>query len=232
MIDWHSHILPGMDDGSKSVEQSAELLGMLSEQGIRTVVATPHYYANDESVRDFLERRSKALLKLESELCGSFPEILLGAEVRFYHGISRMQELKGLCVQGSRLLLLEMPESTWTEYTVRELTELSGVREIKVVLAHIERYLGHQNAAIWERLRDSGIMMQANASFFNSIATRRKALSLLKNQKIHFIGSDCHNTVHRPPDIGRAYGIIQKKFSDEYVNQMSVYGYSMLKKTI
>ncbi len=230
MIDWHSHILPEMDDGSKSAEQSAELLKMLSEQGIQTVVATPHYYANDESVEKFLERRTKALSKLDFALCEDFPKILLGAEVRFYHGISRMQELKGLCTQGSRLLLLEMPESKWTEYTVRELIELSGVREIKVVLAHIERYLRYQSIDTWERLYDSGILMQANASFFNGITTRRKAMSLLKNQKIHFIGSDCHNTAHRPPNIGSAYGIIRKKFSDEYVNQMSAYGNSMLEK--
>ena len=50
MIDWHSHVLPQMDDGSKSAEESLAMLKMQSEQGVDTVIATPHFYANDESL--------------------------------------------------------------------------------------------------------------------------------------------------------------------------------------
>ena len=57
MIDWHSHILPKIDDGSRSLEETLELLKMLKSQGINTVIATPHFYADDESVESFLSRR-------------------------------------------------------------------------------------------------------------------------------------------------------------------------------
>ena len=123
-----------------------------------------------------------------------------------------------------------MPLGKWTEYTVRELCELSGLRETKVVLAHIERYLKHQSSDIWERLYDSGILMQVNASFFTSIITRHKAISLLKNNKISFVGSDCHNIDERAPKIGRAFEIIEKNTGSEFVRQMTEYGYQYLEK--
>jgi protein-tyrosine phosphatase len=114
---------------------------------------------------------------------------------------------------------------------VRELIELSGKSRIRIVLAHIERYLNLQKQAVWERIHDSGILIQANASFFTTLASRRKAISLLKEGEIHFVGSDCHNVTSRSPKIGKAFEIIQKKLGDDYISQMNEYGYSMLATT-
>ena len=230
MIDWHSHILPGMDDGSHDAAESISLVNMQRSQGIDTVIATPHFYANDETVDSFLDRRKKALELLKIELPEGPPEILLGAEVRYYQGISRMDGLKALRIEGSKLLLLEMPMSAWTEYMIRELIEMSGRSSIKIVLAHIERYLSLQTQNTWNRIRECGILMQANASFFTSFSTKRKALTLLKEDNIHFIGSDCHNVASRPPQIGKAFEIIQKKLGEDYIHQMNEYGYSVLNK--
>lgn len=228
MIDWHSHILPKMDDGSRDAAESTELLKMLSRQGADTVAATPHFYANDESVGKFLERRQIAFEDIQAQSFEGAPKILLGAEVKYYQGISRMSDLSKLCIEGSRLLLLEMSMSKWTEYTVRELVELSGSGEVTVMLAHVERFLKLQSNNTMDRLYDSGILMQVNASFFTDIGTRRRALSLLKDQAIHFIGSDCHNVTSRPPCIGKAFEIIKKKFGDDFVDQINEHGYSML----
>ena len=82
MIDIHSHILPGIDDGSQSVEESHALLALLREQGVETVVATPHFYADRNDPENFLRRRKEALARLdhgETEM----PRILLGAEVAY-----------------------------------------------------------------------------------------------------------------------------------------------------
>ena len=141
MIDFHSHILPMLDDGSKSVDESLEMLRMLSEQGVKRVVATPHFYANDESVDDFLKRRAESFERLKGHLTDDLPEIMLGAEVRYYNGISRLDRLRKLTVENSRLLLLEMSTAKWTEYVVNELIELSNSGDLTVALAHIERYL-------------------------------------------------------------------------------------------
>ena len=228
MIDWHSHILPRMDDGSHDTAESVLLVNMQKAQGVETVIATPHFYANDETVDSFLDRRKNAYELLKTELPEGSPEILLGAEVRYYQGISRMDGLKALRIDDSKLLLLEMPMSSWTEYMIRELIEMSGSGSIKIVLAHIERYLNLQTQNTWNRILECGILMQANASFFTSLSSKRKALTLLREDNIHFIGSDCHNLTSRPPQIGKALEIIQKKLGEDYIRQMNEYGYSLL----
>ena len=78
-----------------------------------------------------------------------------------------------------------------------------------------------------ERLIQSGILIQANASYFADIRTKRKALSLLKNGNIHFLGSDCHNITSRPPKIGKAYEIIKNKFGEDFLCQMNEYGWAV-----
>ena len=231
MIDWHNHILPGLDDGSRDVAESLSLINMQMSQGVHTIIATPHFYANDETVQSFLNRRQKAFELLKDKLSENSPEIISGAEVRYYQGISRLEELKALRIEGSKLLLLEMPMSSWTEYMLRELLELSSKSSIRIILAHIERYLNYQKQGVWERLIENGILMQANASFFTSLASKRKAISLLEEGKIHLVGSDCHNMISRPPHTDKAFDVIRKKLGEDYIEQMNEYGYSLLKTT-
>ena len=232
MIDWHSHILPAMDDGSKDVAESISMLEMQASQGVGTVIATPHFYANDETVTAFLERRTKAYEALKEQLGENAPKILLGAEVRYYQGISRLEGLRDLTIEGSKLLLLEMPMSVWTETMVRELVELSGKNSVRIVLSHVERYIKLQKSAVWNRLLESGIMMQVNASFFTSLASRRKAITLLQDGVVQFLGSDCHNLTTRPPVLGQAAEVIRKKLGNGFLDQMQEYGYSLLTATI
>ena len=217
MTDWHSHILPQLDDGSKSVEESISLLKALKGQGVNRVIATPHFYANDETVEDFIKRRQNAFEKVSAYLNDELPNVLLGAEVSFYSGISRLDGIGRLKIENTDLLLLEMPFSCWTEYIVRELLELSSSGEFTIMLAHIERYFSLQNASVWQRLYDSGILMQSNASFFNDFFKKKKAINLLKSEKIHFIGSDCHNMTSRPPELQKAYDYITKKLGEEFL---------------
>ena len=89
MIDLHSHILPGMDDGSQSPEETAALLGMLQKQGVTTLAATPHFYAR-ETPESFLQRREEAAAHLP---CTESPAILLGAEVAYFAGMGSSEAL-------------------------------------------------------------------------------------------------------------------------------------------
>ena len=89
MIDLHSHILPGMDDGSKNPEESAALLRMLQQQGVTTLAATPHFYAR-ETPEAFLKRRQEAVAKLPIMEDG--PRMLLGAEVAYFSGMGNCEE--------------------------------------------------------------------------------------------------------------------------------------------
>lgn len=229
MTDFHSHILPKMDDGSRSVEESLAMLNALSEQGVSRVMATPHFYANDESVADFINRRQNSLESLMSLKPSGTPEILAGAEVRYYEGISRLSELKSLCIDGTRLLLLEMQERKWTEYTLRELADISSGGKVTLVLAHVERYIGFQRPDTFYRLLENGILMQMNASFVNGFFTKRKAIRMLRNNEVHFFGSDCHNMDTRPPDIGSAFKTIQNKLGCDFAEGFKNYTNEFLK---
>lgn len=228
MIDWHSHILPKMDDGSGSVEESLKLIALEQEQGVSRIIATPHFFANDESVDLFLERREASFKLLKPNLSDKVPPITLGAEVKYYTGISKLEKLKSLRMEDSKILLLEMPFIQWTDYMVREITELSLMGDINLVLAHIERYLPMQSQKVWNYIFESDILTQVNASFFAGFTSRRKAITMLKQGKIHFIGSDCHNLEFRPPQLYKAYGYIEKKLGNDFINQMNKYGESML----
>jgi protein-tyrosine phosphatase len=97
-------------------------------------------------------------------------------------------------------------------------------------MAHIERYLGMQDNQMIKQLCENCIRIQVNASFFNRIGSRKKAIKLLESGYVHFIGSDCHNMTTRSPKIGEAYELISKKFGEDYLYQMNEYGKSILNK--
>ena len=231
MIDLHSHILPEVDDGSESVEETLTLLSMLREQGIETVAATPHFYADQDSLDSFLERRDAACERLRGLLPDDAPKIIAGAEVRYYEGISRMADLKKLTLGGGKLLLLEMPFAKWTDYTRREIIDIACRGDITLVLAHIERYMSKDNLKIIEGFYGSDVLMQVNASFFLESRSKRRALKLLREGKVQLLGSDCHNITHRPPRIGEAYELIQNKLGEEFVGEMNGFAMHLLKKS-
>ena len=230
MIDFHSHILPGIDDGSKSVKMSLQMLSAMRDQGIDTVIATSHFYATQRSPRRFLERREQAWDLLAPELPDSVPDIILGAEVLYFPGISHMEDLPALCLEGTNLLLLEMPFETWSAYMVKEVNELARTGRFSVLLAHIERYFDGQNISVWEGFLNNGVLMQANADFFLPFRTRRKALRLLNEGWIHALGSDCHNVTSRQPRMAEAAERIQKKLGENWLEELDHLGRLLLEK--
>lgn len=219
MIDFHSHILPGIDDGCANVEESAAILSMLKEQGIDIVAATPHFDPTEEPSANFIQKRKAAAEALAAHLGDApHPRILLGAEVAYFSGISRMQELKDLRLEGSPILLLEMPMGRWSDYTVEELIRISCYGGFRLLLAHIERYIAYQPAAVWSKLLEHGVLMQVNATYFLGALTRGRALRMLKRGEIHAIGSDSHSVKYRPPKIGEAMAVIQKRLGENGVS--------------
>ena len=227
MIDFHTHLLPCMDDGSKSVDESLAMLALMKEQGVDRVMATPHFYANRESAESFLERRERSYLQLKEKMHDA-PLLSLGAEVKYYDGISRLPELQSLRIEGSRLLLLEMPFTRWTECSVREVLDIAAQGRVTPVLAHIERYLSKENQALLPRLLESGVLVQSNASFFAGYFSRFKAIKMVKNGQIHFIGSDSHNLTDRKPNTGRALDVLEKRMGKTFAEEFVAYGYDLL----
>ena len=114
MIDLHSHILPGIDDGSRDISMTALMLSEMKRQGIQTVVATPHFYPSHDQPDAFLERRDRAMQALAT-IQEDHPRIIPGAEVAFFDGISRSVIPELLRIQNTKLLLIEMPFTAWTD---------------------------------------------------------------------------------------------------------------------
>ena len=215
IIDFHSHVLPGLDDGSKDKAMTREILTQTYGQKVRKMVATPHFYPDSMSLPSFLSLRQEAAEALltvwDRDTC---PRVFLGAEVAFFNGIGESDSLKKLTVAGTDTLLLEMPYSHWSDKTVEEVASLPSDQELRVVLAHAERYLSLQKAGTLEYLVSRGIYIQSNASFF--LGERKdEALDMLKRGMIHVIGSDTHNTSTRRQRIGDAREVIRNSAGKE-----------------
>ncbi len=206
MIDYHTHILPQMDDGSESVEMTAQMLAELERQGVDTVVATPHFYATSDDPEDFLRRRAEAIALLPPTPLKVVP----GAEVAYFSGIGQCREIEGLCIGDSKLLLVEMPYTKWSVRMIGEICQISQELGLQPVLAHVDRYRKEFNR-FRPQLEAGGVLFQCNVDAFIRLKARRWAFKLLKQNAFHFWGTDSHNLSTRGPKIVEAYAAVAKK---------------------
>ena len=219
VTDFHSHILPGIDDGSASVEESIAMLRLEREQGITRVVATPHFYPRHDDPERFLERRSRgeALLREAMSREQDLPELLVGAEVHFFSGMSDSDILPRLTIQGTKALLVEMPAPPWTASMYRELEQIWLRWGITPIIAHVDRYIRPlRTYGIPKKLAEMPVMVQANASFFH----REMAIEMLKKGQIQLLGSDCHNLTSRRPNLGDAVEKIRRRLGEQTLEQI------------
>ncbi len=200
MLDFHTHILPGIDDGSRDVQQSIQMLQREAQLGVTEVIATSHYYASEGSPEQFLHRRERAWERLRPQVTSDMPSIRLGAEVQYFEGICAVEDIRKLRIEGSQLLLLEMPTIDWSQRMLDDIMELNSWKNTQVVMAHIDRYLHFLPRGLVEELVEAGVMMQVNTSFFAHWTSAGKAKKMLKNGQIHFVGSDCHSMGTRCPN--------------------------------
>lgn len=222
MIDLHCHILPYMDDGSPDVETSLAMLRRQAEQGIGAVCATSHYYAWQNDIETFCERRAAALQKLldawpEERL----PRVIPAAEVAFFTGISACPDLGRLCIQGTKTLLLEMPFTEWNDFQVEEVSALVLDRGFQVVLVHPERFCGSRgNRDRLRELEELPVALQVNAKTLIRWRTRKLGLKLLQETQYPLLGSDCHNLTTRPPNLAEGRGVVARKLGEAFLMKM------------
>ena len=231
MVDFHSHLLPNVDDGSKSLEESIALLRMEAEQGITHVVATPHFYPQHDTPERFLRRRADAeqCLREEMEKYTDLPELHIGAEVYYFNGISKADAISGLTIAGKRCILIEMPYGSWTDAMYHELEGIYLKQGLVPIVAHLDRYVGRfRTFGIPQRLRELPVYVQANADFFLERRTSGMALRMLKDGTIHLLGSDCHNLTSRKPNLGSAVERIEKKLGHDVLNRFNGRSFEIL----
>lgn len=214
MIDFHSHILPGVDDGSKNLAESQKMMEASFNQGVHLIVATPHFYPWLEKPEDFLTRRASAIKALAAPPA----KIRVGAEVAYYDGIVYSEDIELLKISDTDFILIEMPMTVWSKRMLDSLHAIENRTKLKVVIAHLDRYLRLQKRTDNVDYVCENFFIQVNADYFINRGSQRKAMKLIKENRVDFIGSDCHNLTTRPPNLGEAYQNIEKKCGIESVN--------------
>ncbi len=231
-IDFHTHILPQVDDGSQSLEESVQMIKALKASGVTCVVLTPHFYPQRDNPELFLSRRDSAFAKLKSAVMKdseiSDVHLIPGAEIEYFAGITCMKDYPGLKLGKTPCLLVEMPHGVWTSRMVDDLLQLNNQSGCRVVIAHVERYLFEQKKDVIHVLLENGVAMQSNASFFLDKRSARFAVKMLKKGIIHLLGSDCHSMSVRPPNIGEAFEVIIKRLGENALDDMMLAAYDLL----
>lgn len=223
MIDFHTHILPGIDDGSQSIRESLAMMEMESRQGVGTVLATPHFYAHNDTVSRFLSRRQEAYHNLAGQLKGKEAEIPIyaGAEVYYFPGIGNADQLSELCAEGTSLLLLELPFTQWTEKIYSDIKKMIEKQKLTVLLAHVERYYKFQkDRKIWDIVFELPLFAQINAGNMDHRKKRHFIEKFMKKNVPFVLGSDCHNTDVRIPNVESGRNALEKQFGSQIIVQI------------
>ena len=224
MIDFHSHILPCIDDGAKNPEKSAEMVKQALAQGVDTIVATPHFNIDEIDIEKFLEKRSDSIRMLQEavEQAGvSQPEIIPGAEVYLLPGTADTEDIHRLCIEGTNCMLVEMPIGRWTGWVFNEIYKLRQ-RDIVPILAHLERYVSDkENIEKVIRLLDMEVCVQINADDVSAFKYRKIIKHFAGNCEMIVLGSDSHDPEKRPSRIGKACKVLEKKFGERFVKNLN-----------
>jgi protein-tyrosine phosphatase len=223
MIDFHSHILPGIDDGASDVETAVSMLIKSKSQGVETVIATPHYYSHKQTVDEFLKCREESYEQLKKYLDENridVPEIRLGAEVRFSHEIMEMQPER-LKIEGTNTILIELPFTYWNDWVYDDLFKLAVKHKLKVVIAHLERYI--ENVKAFKHINslfDMNNFIQVNADSVLDRKQRKVIKNLFKKYRVDLIGTDMHNLTTRTTNMDKALSFIRKKYGEDYIGEI------------
>lgn len=189
IIDFHTHILPRMDHGSGSQEETERQIGILRDAGVKTIVATPHFYPAAITVRRFLELRERSAKEMQEILGENAPEVYLGAEIMISPHLDRMPELESLTIRGTNVFLAEFPPGKIEESLIDTIVRIreSG---FKVVIAHVDRY----KAEDMENLLEMGFCGQVNAEAFalKNICIHFRLKKWVDRGYIWAVGSDLH----------------------------------------
>ncbi|CAN5418472.1 tyrosine protein phosphatase [soil metagenome] len=226
MIDIHHHLLWGLDDGSKSLENSVAMARIAVEDGITHVVCTPH--ANSQYVYDPQVIDGK-IAELQRSLESEGIALTLGRGCDFHMTYDNIQEAKAdparYSINGKGYLLVELPDYGISQALTETFYQLQ-IAGLTPILTHPERnatlQTDQQRMADWMR---GGMLVQVTAgSVLGHMGkpAQKVAHQLLANRWVHFIATDAHNTTSRPPKMREAYEVIAEKYGSEYAHALCV----------
>lgn len=221
MIDIHTHILPGVDDGAESLDDAKALLQQAKEQGITDIILTPHAILHSSTYlpKEELEQRFSKFLEATKEFG---IRLFLGSEIYCTEKMCKALlngELKTL--HDSKYVLIEF--SMRNKEDIDEILYNVRVHGYKPILAHPERYEYITVEDIFEIKENAKI--QVNASSILGIhgkKVKKLAFQLMKNDLVDFVSSDCHHPVNRGVNLKEAFTEVRKKFGEKYANKVFI----------
>lgn len=232
LFDIHCHLIPGVDDGAQDLEETRRLLCMEYEQGVRNIIATPHYRDQmfDTPIRTIRSQFAlveKCVQEFNQELAKEDRmRIYLGCEFHANMQMSRMlDEGRVSTMADSGYVLVEFSGNAEYSYIEDRLRSLIIVG-YRPIIAHVERCDN-----IWgdlELIRDlaqMGAYMQVNADSIlgkSGFYTKRFCRKLMKGDLLHFVGSDCHDSRYRICRTGEAYRKVASKMGQEYADKIFI----------
>ncbi len=225
MIDFHTHIIPAIDDGVKTIDDTIEVIKEAKKAGFTAIISTSHYLEGNYEARE--EQRKEYIKQIKSKLYekNSEIEIYLGSEIYIsYNMLQLIKEKKASTINNSRYVLFELPRNDNVIYLKQIVNQLLEEQYIPII-AHPERYSYVQkNPNMLLELIEKGVLIQSNyGSFIGKYGKHAKKTVkiLLKHNMIHFLGSD----VHRPKaiyiNISKAIEEIKKIIGSEKFKQIT-----------
>ncbi len=227
LYDIHCHILPGVDDGSRSMEESLWMLNKEYNEGVRHVILTPHFrYDMFEPHMNIVTRQFMQLRRAAMNIGEDGMRLYLGCEL---HSSMDMVEClrKGhrLTMAGSRYVLVEFSNGDEKSYIQERIRSLLMNGFIPII-AHVERYKATRNdIGFLTELRDMGACIQVNAdtiSGLDGFGAKTFARKVMKAGLLDFVGSDGHRQTERIPEIGKCVEKMEKTMGSEYVKNIFI----------
>ncbi len=213
-IDIHTHCLPNVDDGARTIEESLAMLSESFLQGVEICAATPHCTIHKNAdVERFLAKRQSGFDKIKDLLDeNKHPKVILGAEIFLDNDINRYDNVEKLCLENTDCIMLEFPigkaKSEWSEWIYN-----LNRKDLRVVVAHVDRY------PEWEKMMDdfSGldVIYQVNASRFTDFWSGGLLKKLMKRNNKYIISSDMHNLTTRKCNMNEAYEKAKRKYPSD-----------------
>ena len=233
MIDMHNHILYGIDDGCKTIEESIETIKNMKKIGFNSIVLTPHYIedslfkANNNLKLERLEKLKEELLKNNIDV-----NLFLGNEIFINESINELiinKEIRS--INNTRYILIELPFNNQILNLDDYLYELK-LKGYKIIIAHPERYtFTQEEPEIIYQLANQGVLMQSNyGSIIGQYGKKAQVIveKMLENNLVHFLGSDVHrhNSIYTKiePAIHKIKAIVGQSEFDKisHFNAMNV----------
>lgn len=220
MVDFHTHILYGLDDGANNIGESLELINSLKNQGVKKIVLTPHFYFNNISKDGFFILRKKVLDNLESALNDKDIKLIPACEV-YLSKTNLTDNLNKFNIHGTKYLMLELPHRTvLTKNIFDRINSIIDYTGLIPVIAHAERYASVlSNPEIVSQLILMGCLIQINTTSLFSKRLSKLTVKMLKMGQAHCLGTDCHNA-KRPPVYQQAKEFIEKNISKEIFDRL------------